>query len=114
MEAKRKTGMNVLDLTRQLIDIPSLTGDELALAHFLAAFLLDLDYHVELQEVEKDRLNVFATTKSSPEIVFSTHLDTVPPFISSSEDEKYIYGRGSCDAKGIIAAQIYAAQKLRG
>jgi acetylornithine deacetylase len=105
--------MNVFDLTRQLIDIPSLTGDESALAHFLAAFLRDLGYHVELQEVDKDRLNVFATTKSSPEIVFSTHLDTVPPFIPSSEDETHIYGRGSCDAKGIIAAQILAAELLR-
>jgi acetylornithine deacetylase len=63
--------------------------------------------------VEKDRLNLFATTKASPEIVFSTHLDTVPPFIPSSEDETYIYGRGSCDAKGIIAAQILAAELLR-
>ena len=105
--------MNVLDLTRQLIDIPSLTGDESSLAHFLADFLRDRGYHVELQEADKDRFNVFATTNSPPEIVFSTHLDTVPPFIPSSEDETHIYGRGSCDAKGIIAAQIFAAELLR-
>lgn len=105
--------MNLFQLTRQLIDIPSLTGSEGELAQFLSSFLAGLGYDVELQEVEKDRLNVFATTKSSPEIVFSTHLDTVPPFISSSEDETHIYGRGSCDAKGIIAAQIFAAELLR-
>ena len=48
-----------------------------------------------------------------PAVVFSTHMDTVPPFISSSEDAGRIYGRGSCDAKGIIAAQIAAAERLR-
>src|SRR5262245_43589149 len=101
--------MNLFELTRQLIDIPSVTGSEAELAKFLSSFLRELGYQVELQEVEKDRLNLFATTKASPEIVFSTHLDTVPPFIPSGEDEMYIYGRGSCDAKGIIAAQIFAA-----
>ena len=105
--------MNLFQFTRQLIDIPSLTGSESELAQFLSSFLRDLGYYVELQEVEKDRLNVFATTGSSPEVVFSTHLDTVPPFIPSSEDETHIYGRGSCDAKGIIAAQIFAAELLR-
>jgi acetylornithine deacetylase len=54
-----------------------------------------------------------ATTNASPRVVFSTHIDTVPPFISSSEDDDYIYGRGSCDAKGIIAAQVIAAERLR-
>ena len=105
--------MNLFQLTRQLIDIPSLTGSEAALAQFLSPFLRDLGYQVELQEVDNGRLNVFATTKSTPEIVFSTHLDTVPPFIPSSEDATHIYGRGSCDAKGIIAAQIFAAELLR-
>ena len=52
---------------------------------------------------------MLATTEAPPRIVFSTHMDTVPPFIESSEDEEFIYGRGSCDAKGIIAAQILAA-----
>jgi acetylornithine deacetylase len=56
---------------------------------------------------------VIATTGEAPRIVFSTHLDTVPPFIASHEDAEYIYGRGSCDAKGIIAAQIFAAEQLR-
>jgi acetylornithine deacetylase len=105
--------MNVFELTRRLIDIPSVTGDELAVGEFLAQHLEQLGYRVERQEVATDRFNVIATTEASPRIVFSTHLDTVPPFIESSEDEEFIYGRGSCDAKGIIAAQIFAAQRLR-
>jgi len=105
--------MNLFELTRRLIDIPSVTGEELAVGEFLARHLEQLGYRVERQEVEPDRFNVIATTQAPPRIVFSTHMDTVPPFIESSEDEEFIYGRGSCDAKGIIAAQIFAAQRLR-
>ena len=105
--------MNVFEMTRQLIDIPSVTGDELAVGQFLARHLEQLGYQVERQEVAPDRFNVIAKTHAPPRIVFSTHMDTVPPFMESSEDEDFIYGRGSCDAKGIIAAQIFAAQRLR-
>ena len=105
--------MNPFVLTRQLIDIPSLTGDEKSVGEFLATHLASLGFKVERQEAATDRFNVIATTGESPRIVFSTHMDTVPPFIASSEDGEYIYGRGSCDAKGIIAAQIFAAEKLR-
>lgn len=105
--------MNPFVLTRQLIDIPSLTGDEKSVGEFLATHLASLGYQVELQEAATDRFNVIATTGESPRIVFSTHMDTVPPFIASSEDGEFIYGRGSCDAKGIIAAQIFAAEQLR-
>ena len=105
--------MNLVELTRQLIDIPSITGDELEIGRFLASYLEKLGYHVELQETAPSRANVIATTDNLPRLVLSTHMDTVPPHISSSEDEEYIYGRGSCDAKGIIAAQIFAAEKLR-
>ena len=105
--------MNVFELTRELIDIPSLTGEELEVGQYLAEFLEELGYHVEKHEVAEDRFNVIATTRESPRIVFSTHMDTVPPFIESSEDKEFIYGRGSCDAKGIIAAQIAAAERLR-
>jgi acetylornithine deacetylase len=105
--------MSVSALTRQLIDIPSLTGDEKAVGDFVATHLASLGYEVERQEIASDRFNVIATTGEAPRIVFSTHLDTVPPFIASSEDAEYIYGRGSCDAKGIIAAQIFAAEQLR-
>ena len=105
--------MTLFELARKLIDIPSLTGDEFAVGQFLSCFLSDQAYGVETQEVEPSRLNVIATTKGPPRIVFSTHLDTVPPFIPSTADELTIYGRGSCDAKGIIAAQIFAAERLR-
>ena len=105
--------MNLFELTRQLIDIPSVTGDELAVGEFLARHLEQLGYRVERQEVSANRFNIIATTAAPPSFVFSTHMDTVPPFIESSEDEEFIYGRGSCDAKGILAAQIFAAQRLR-
>lgn len=105
--------MNPFTLTRRLIDIPSLTGDEKAVGDFVATHLASLGYKVERQEIAGDRFNVIATTGEAPRIVFSTHLDTVPPFIASHEDAEYIYGRGSCDAKGIIAAQIFAAEQLR-
>ena len=105
--------MNLFELTRRLIDIPSVTGEELAVGEFLSNYLEQLGYRVERQEVAQDRFNVIATTAAPPRIVFSTHTDTVPPFIESSEDEEWIHGRGSCDAKGIIAAQIFAAERLR-
>ncbi|MFN2516149.1 MAG: M20/M25/M40 family metallo-hydrolase [Pyrinomonadaceae bacterium] len=104
--------MNLFELTRKLIDIPSVTGDEKRIGEFLAAHLGNLGYSVQMQEVEKDRFNVVARTDAPPRVVFSTHMDTVPPDISSSEDEERIHGRGSCDAKGIIAAQIVAAERL--
>ena len=65
--------------------------------------------------MEGDRFNVYATSAEQPDpkISFSTHMDTVPPFIPSWEDANCIYGRGSCDAKGIIAAQVAAAERLR-
>ena len=105
--------MNVFELTRRLIDVPSVTGEELAVGQFLSEHLEQLGYSVERQEVATDRFNVIATTEAPPRIVFSTHMDTVPPFIASSEDAEFIYGRGSCDAKGIMAAQIFAAQRMR-
>src|SRR5262249_38892777 len=92
------------------------TGSEGQAGEFLLQRLQRLGFVAEKMPVETERFNVFATwpEQPRPEIVFSTHMDTVPPFISSSEDNERIYGRGSCDAKGIIAAQLAAAIKLRG
>jgi len=104
---------NLFALTRQLIDIPSLTGDEGAVGSFLAQHLEGLGYRVETQEIAPGRYNVLATTGEQPHVILSTHMDTVPPFMHSGEDDEYIHGRGSCDAKGIIAAQIFAAEELR-
>ncbi|HEX9918513.1 MAG TPA: M20/M25/M40 family metallo-hydrolase, partial [Pyrinomonadaceae bacterium] len=75
--------------------------------------LENLNYKVELQEVASRRANVIATASDAPRLFFSTHIDTVPPVIASSEDDTHIYGRGACDAKGIISAQIFAAERLR-
>jgi acetylornithine deacetylase len=106
--------MNIFGLTRELIDIPSLTGDEGEVGQFLARYLEASGYRVELQEVARGRSNVIAIPPEGvPAVMLSTHMDTVPPFIASSEDDEFIYGRGSCDAKGIIAAQISAAESLR-
>jgi acetylornithine deacetylase len=105
--------MPLFELTRTLIDIPSVSGEEGEVGRFLASHLEGLGYRVETQEVEPGRANVLARTQARPRVVFSTHMDTVPPFIASSEDETHVRGRGSCDAKGIIAAQIEAASRLR-
>ena len=107
--------MDVVALTRQLVDIESITGNEGPVGDFLCGELNRLGYEAKKMRVEGERCNVYATTPQQPQpaIVFSTHMDTVPPFIRSSEDENRIYGRGSCDAKGIIAAQIAAAETLR-
>jgi acetylornithine deacetylase len=107
--------MDVFALTRKLIDIESTTGMEAAVGEALADELTQRDYNVERMPVEGDRINVWAMHPGhpNPELVLSTHMDTVPPFIASSETNDRIYGRGSCDAKGIIAAQIAAADKLK-
>lgn len=105
--------MNIFELTRELIDIPSVTGDERNVGNFLATHLEGLGYAVQRQEVTDGRFNVIATTRDQPRVVLSTHMDTVPPHILSSENEQKIFGRGACDAKGIIAAQIFAAELLR-
>ena len=105
--------MNLFELTRRLIDIPSVSGEEREVGRFLASYLESLGYRVELQAVEAGRANVLATNGEPARVVLSTHMDTVPPFIPSAEDETHIRGRGACDAKGIIAAQVSAAEALR-
>lgn len=105
-------------LTRQLVDIESITENEAAVGHFLSTYLTGLGFQVEKMPVPHsaghERFNVYAgIANTTPDVVLSTHIDTVPPFIASSEDDTHIYGRGSCDAKGIVAAQIAAAERLR-
>jgi len=109
------TTMDAVTLTRQLVDIESITGNEAAVGNYLYGELSRLGYQTARMPVEENRFNLYATSAEQPrpEIVFSTHMDTVPPFIPSTEDAGRIYGRGSCDAKGIIAAQMGAAEKLR-
>ena len=106
--------MDPIALTRQLVDIESTTGNEGAVAVFLAAYLSAAGLTVERMPVEPGRFNLFAhwPEAPTPAVVFSTHTDCVPPFIASSEDATRIFGRGSCDAKGIIAAQVAAVLRL--
>ncbi len=99
-------------LTRELIDIDSTTGSEGEVARVLAARLRELGYTVVEQPLEGGRANVIATI-DSPEVVLSTHFDCVPPFFPSREENGRLYGRGACDAKGILVAQIAACERLR-
>jgi acetylornithine deacetylase len=106
--------MELFSLTRRLVDIESITGNERAVGEFLHQELTRRRWDARIVEVEPGRFNILAIPKGAhPALFFSTHMDTVPPFIVSSEDGERIWGRGSCDAKGIIAAQIMAAEKLR-
>jgi acetylornithine deacetylase len=102
-------------LTRSLIDIESITPNERAVGEFLETRLAPLAsrFHgrLERMEVEPDRFNLFLWF-DQPVVTFSTHLDTVPPFIPSREDDTLIWGRGACDVKGIIAAMIFALEAL--
>ena len=103
------------ELTRRLIDIESITPNEFEVGNFLADRLGELarrfQGHLERMPVEPDRDNIFVRF-GEPIVTLSTHTDTVPPFIPSSEDDRNIWGRGACDTKGIIAAMIAAAEEL--
>ena len=107
--------MDIAAFTRQLVDIESITGNEGRVGNFLHRELLRRGFQAEKIPVEGARCNVFAISSDQPRplVVFSTHMDTVPPFIPSSEDAMRVFGRGSCDAKGIIATQVVAAERLR-
>lgn len=107
--------MDVVRLARQLVDIESITGNEAPVGNFLYRELAGMGYQVEKMTAEMERFNIYATAPEQPhpQVVLSTHMDTVPPFIPSWEDATRVYGRGSCDAKGIIATQIAAAERLR-
>ncbi|MGC2160838.1 MAG: M20/M25/M40 family metallo-hydrolase [Silvibacterium sp.] len=120
--ASSLAALDVVALTRSLVDIESTTYHEGPVGRFLADFLAGRGFAVETMAVPQpaeskstsERLNVYAGAAGvAPDVVFSTHMDTVPPYFKSSEDADYIYGRGACDAKGIIAAQIVAAERLR-
>ena len=104
--------LRFVDFGRALVDIDSTTGREQAAGEWLAAALAGLGYQVERQGVSDGRFNVFAWL-DDPVVVLSTHFDCVPPFFPSDVRDGKLYGRGSCDAKGILAAQVAAAERLR-
>jgi acetylornithine deacetylase len=107
--------MDPFALARALIDVESITGYEKAVGEFLFATLSQLTSasggNLERMNVGPERFNVLATW-GTPSVVLSTHMDTVPPFFSSREDADFVRGRGACDAKGIAAAMICAAELL--
>jgi acetylornithine deacetylase len=105
--------VDAVSYTRSLVDIDSTTGIEGGVGDWLARDLADRGYRVLKQQVSNGRFNVFARLSGAPEVVFSTHFDCVPPFFPSREERGFIFGRGSCDAKGILAAQVAAAERLR-
>ncbi|MBS1799162.1 MAG: M20/M25/M40 family metallo-hydrolase [Acidobacteria bacterium] len=115
-----------IQLTRQLVDIESTTYHEGRAGAFLHEYLLSQRYSVERMPVAQpelaltpgagdgERFNVYAAMAGTmPDVVLSTHFDTVPPFFGCTEDDEFLYGRGTCDAKGILAAQVAAADRLR-
>ncbi|MGD0787142.1 MAG: M20/M25/M40 family metallo-hydrolase [Terracidiphilus sp.] len=114
--------LDPIGLTRQLCQIESTTYREGEAGDFLADFLARRGWTVEKTQVAQPnenaggdaRWNVYAGgAGETPDLVFSTHMDTVPPYIPFSEDAEFLYGRGVCDAKGILAAQVAAAEALR-
>jgi acetylornithine deacetylase len=105
--------VDVVALARTLIDIESTTGQEGPVGRVLAAYLRDRGYSVLEQPVAGDRINVIAAV-GEPAVAFSTHFDCVPPFFPSRVEGGILHGRGACDAKGILAAQVAAAERLRG
>lgn len=115
-----------INLTRRLVNIESISYHEGLVGAFLADFLATERYSVERMGVEQpdvsltpgggagERFNLYAAMPGvTPDVVLSTHMDTVPPFFGCTEDDEFLYGRGTCDAKGIIAAQVAAADRLR-
>jgi acetylornithine deacetylase len=112
---QKESMTDVVSLTRALVDIESISGNEAKVATYLFGHLGTLASQTgglaERRPVEGDRFNVLVMW-GHPVVTLSTHLDTVPPFIPSREDGDFVWGRGACDAKGIIAAMIGAAEEL--
>ena len=104
--------VELVRLARTLIDIDSTSGREAEASSWVARWLRDHDYNVIEQVVSGERFNVIGTV-DQPEVVFSTHIDCVPPFFPSREQDGLLYGRGACDAKGILASQLAALERLR-
>ena len=111
--------IDLVGLARRLVDIDSTTGRESEAGRWLAEYLRGRGWAVTEQPVDGTRFNIIATPQPvaqafRPAVVFSTHIDCVPPFFPSRVDGDRLYGRGACDAKGILAAQVTAADRLRG
>ena len=104
--------IDAIAFARKLIDVPSPTESELAAGELLDEELTRLGFATRRQEVTATRFNLFASAGGRPRVVINSHIDTVPPWFASSEDDEYLYGRGACDTKGVIAAMIAAGERL--
>jgi acetylornithine deacetylase len=106
---------SLLDLHRELVERPSITGSEHNISGYLDSYLRARGFHVELQSVLDDRENVLAYIgqERQTRILVTSHIDTVPPFIPYELRGDQVWGRGSADAKGSVAAQIFAVERLR-
>jgi acetylornithine deacetylase len=105
--------LSLVDLARALIDIDSTTGREASACSWLADYLRQRGFRVREQPVADGRTNVLAFLDPRPDVVLSTHIDCVPPFLPSRVESGRLYGRGACDAKGTLAAQVTAVERLR-
>jgi acetylornithine deacetylase len=113
MDPVAPVDVDLIALTRSLVDIDSTTGREAEAGGWLAAYLRDAGFLVTEQPVDDRRFNILATVADSPELVLTTHYDCVPPFFPSRVEGNRVFGRGACDAKGIAAAQVAAVERLR-
>ena len=104
--------LDVVALTRRLVDVESTTGDEAAVCVMVGEELERRGYAVTRQTVTGERVNLLATV-GTPEVILSTHMDCVPPFTPSRVEGDRIHGRGSCDAKGILVSQVAASEAMR-
>jgi acetylornithine deacetylase len=103
---------DTVSLVRELVDLPSPTGEEGPVGELLAGWLTDLGFRVLRQPVEAGRFNVLATTEVPPRVLLCTHLDTVSPHLPFRDDGQCLRGRGTCDAKGALAAMLTASHRL--
>ena len=108
----RAMAIDPLAFTRRLIDVPSPTEFENAIGELLDLELTRLGFTTRRHDVTATRFNLYASTGATPRVILNSHIDTVPPWFISSEDDEHIYGRGACDTKGVIAAMIAAGERL--
>ena len=107
------TPTDLIELTTALMSIDSTSGSEGNVIAWLDRYLRERGWRVWRIPVSAGRDDLFATAVDSPTITLTTHLDTVPPYIPPRIADGKIHGRGACDAKGIAAAMICAAERLR-
>src|SRR5262249_8025360 len=102
-----------VELTVQLMSIDSTSGREGEVIEWLDRYLAERGWRTQRIPVSAHRDDLYATVSDAPLVTLSTHLDTVPPFLPPARENGRLLGRGSCDAKGIAASMVCAAERLR-